>query len=85
MKILYFGRYELPDKDATANRVVANAKIMRALGHDVILAGWSKKIEKKIATKNRNISVLNAMKNIRNGLLLINLKLLQTQKTSCFY
>ncbi|PWM64666.1 MAG: hypothetical protein DBX61_11400 [Clostridiales bacterium] len=53
MKIIYFGRYELPDKDATANRVVANAKIMRALGHDVILAGWSKKIEKNCYKKSQ--------------------------------
>lgn len=40
-KILYIGRFELPDKEATANRVVANAKLLRELGHEVILAGWS--------------------------------------------
>lgn len=40
-KILYVGRFELPDREATANRVVANAKLLRDLGHEVILAGWS--------------------------------------------
>ena len=40
-KILYIGRFELPDKEATANRVVANAKLLRDLGHEVTLAGWS--------------------------------------------
>ena len=40
-KFLYIGRFELPDKEATANRVVANAKLLRELGHEVILAGWS--------------------------------------------
>ncbi len=40
-KFLYIGRFELPDKEATANRVVGNAKLLRSLGHEVILAGWS--------------------------------------------
>lgn len=44
MKILYIGRFELPDKEATANRVVANAKLLRDLGHDVTLAGWSDEV-----------------------------------------
>ena len=43
-KILYIGRFELPDKEATANRVVANAKLLRDLGHEVILAGWSEDV-----------------------------------------
>ena len=40
-RILYIGRFELPDKEATANRVVANAKLLKAMGHQVVLAGWS--------------------------------------------
>ncbi len=44
-KILYIGRFELPDKEATANRVVANAKLLRDLGHEVILAGWSDNVK----------------------------------------
>ena len=43
-KILYVGRFELPDKEATANRVVANAKLLRDFGCEVILAGWSEKV-----------------------------------------
>lgn len=44
-KILYIGRFELPDKEATANRVVANAKLLRELGHEVVLAGWSDDVD----------------------------------------
>ena len=42
-KILYIGRFELPDLEATANRVVSNAKLLRDIGHEVLLAGWSEK------------------------------------------
>lgn len=35
MKILYVGGFILPDKNAAAQRVVANAKALRELGHDV--------------------------------------------------
>ena len=51
LDILYIGRYELPDKDATANRVVANAKLLRALGHNVVLAGWSSEVKKNAGWK----------------------------------
>ncbi len=43
-KILYIGRFELPDKEATANRVVANAKLLRDIGYEVVLAGWSDEV-----------------------------------------
>ena len=33
--ILYIGGFVLPDKNAAAQRVIANAKAMRALGYDV--------------------------------------------------
>ncbi len=46
MKILYIGRFVLPDKDATANRVVSNAKLLRSIGHEVELAGWSDDVRK---------------------------------------
>lgn len=48
-RILYIGRFELPDKEATANRVVSNAKLLRELGHSVVLAGWSE----DVSTSNR--------------------------------
>ena len=37
--LLYIGGFELPDKNAAALRVVANAKLLRALGFRVILVG----------------------------------------------
>lgn len=40
--IIYIGGFELPDGNAAAHRVVANAKIMRDLGYRVILVGVRK-------------------------------------------
>lgn len=40
--ILYTGGFELPDKNAAAQRCIANAKILRDLGYEVILLGISK-------------------------------------------
>lgn len=42
-KILYVGGFELPDKNAAANRVIANAKVLSEIGYDVQLVGVSKK------------------------------------------
>lgn len=36
MNILYVGFFELPDKDAAANRVMNNAKALVDSGHNVI-------------------------------------------------
>ena len=38
-KVLYLGGFDLPDKNAAAQRVIANAKIFRQLGCDVTLVG----------------------------------------------
>lgn len=47
--ILYIGGFELPDKNAAAQRVIANAKIFRELGYGVCFIGVSKdKVEKDI-------------------------------------
>lgn len=40
--VIYIGGFELPDKNAAANRVVANAKIFRDLGYSTILVGIDK-------------------------------------------
>ncbi len=40
--IIYIGGFELPDKNAAAHRVLANAKAFRDLGHEVILVGVEK-------------------------------------------
>ena len=37
--ILYFGNFEMPDKNAAAHRVVNNGKIFRALGYRVVYLG----------------------------------------------
>jgi glycosyltransferase involved in cell wall biosynthesis len=40
--ILYIGGFELPDRNAAAHRVLGNAKVLRALGYEVVLIGVSK-------------------------------------------
>ena len=40
--ILYVGNFELPDKGASANRVVSNAKLFDSVGYQTILLGVSK-------------------------------------------
>lgn len=42
MNVLYLGGFDLPDKNAAAQRVVANAKVLRELGYDVSLVGMDK-------------------------------------------
>lgn len=41
-KILYIGGFDLPDKNAAAQRVIANSKALRELGLDVKLIGLDK-------------------------------------------
>ncbi|CDN32034.1 Glycosyl transferase group 1 family protein [Mucinivorans hirudinis] len=38
-RVLYIGGFELPDKNAAAQRVVANAKILREVGYEVLFSG----------------------------------------------
>lgn len=47
--ILYIGGFALPDKNAAAQRVIANAKAMRELGYDVIFLSALKTGEVKEA------------------------------------
>lgn len=44
-RILYIGGFELPDKNAAAQRVVGIAKGLRALGHEVIFLNSLKKCD----------------------------------------
>lgn len=44
-KILYIGGFELPDKNAAAQRVIGNAKVLRALGYEVVFIGVNKNKE----------------------------------------
>lgn len=41
-KVLYIGGFELPDKNAAAQRVMGNAKLLREMGFDVSFIGISK-------------------------------------------
>ncbi len=43
-KIIYIGGFEMPDKNAAAQRVLSNAKLLRDLGWDVSFIGVSKEI-----------------------------------------
>ena len=56
--IIYFGRFELPDKNALAHRVKANAMAMKKIGYHPILVGYSRDCApawKSNALKNENI------------------------------
>lgn len=37
--VMYFGNFEMPDKDASAHRVINNAKILSDLGYKVVFCG----------------------------------------------
>ncbi|MGV6945619.1 glycosyltransferase [Sphingobacterium kyonggiense] len=41
-KIIYIGAFELPDKNAAAQRILGNSKAFQDLGYEVILIGLSK-------------------------------------------
>ena len=42
MKFLYLGGYQLPDKNAAAQRVIGIAKLLRFMGHEVVFYNESK-------------------------------------------
>lgn len=44
MNILYIGGFELPDKNAAAQRVISNAKLLREMECEVTFMGISKDI-----------------------------------------
>lgn len=46
--VIYFGRFELPDKNALAHRVMANAVALTYAGYKVILVGYTKGLDKNI-------------------------------------
>lgn len=48
--IIYVGAFELPDKNAAAHRVVANAKIFKELGYDVVFLGIDKTLSSREGT-----------------------------------
>lgn len=50
MNAIYIGGFELPDKNAAAQRVMANAKLLREMGFEVSFIGISKAIEQAPAS-----------------------------------
>ena len=40
-QIIYWGGFELPDRNAAAHRVMANAKLLREFGYEVVFLGMS--------------------------------------------
>lgn len=55
--IIYVGGFELPDKNAAAQRVLANAKIFRELGFNVVLVGIDKSLPQNTHIKETQSSV----------------------------
>ena len=49
--VLYVGGFELPDKNAAAQRVVANARILKELGYKVVFVGIDKSLNSKTSFK----------------------------------
>lgn len=43
-QILYIGGFELPDKNAAAQRVMANAKLLKGMGYSITFLGVSKDV-----------------------------------------
>ena len=57
--IIYTGAFELPDKNAAAQRVVANAMILKNLGYNVVLVGESRQLNGDIAIRRTNFEDLS--------------------------
>lgn len=55
--IIYVGGFELPDKNAAAQRVLANAKIFRELGFDIVLIGIDKSLPHSTHIKNTKSTI----------------------------
>ena len=57
--VLYVGGFNLPDMNAAAQRVMANSKILSALGFKVILIGYSRDIKDKEFFNSYNFDCIN--------------------------
>lgn len=50
--VLYIGGFELPDKNAAAQRVVPIAQILKTLGYNVVFVGIDKSIKSNLGIEN---------------------------------
>lgn len=51
--IVYIGGFEMPDKNAAANRVMNNAKVLSLIGYDVVFCGVDKDIQEAVDSPQR--------------------------------
>ena len=68
MKILYIGGFELPDKNAAAQRVMANAMLLREMGCDTTLVGVSKECARVFTHNGFECRCLKYPNNIKEWL-----------------
>ena len=55
--ILYLGGFELPDKNAAAQRVISNGKLLRDLGYKVVFCGMNKEgVKAKLDTPEKQFN-----------------------------
>lgn len=57
--IIYIGGFELPDKNAAAQRVISNGKILRDLGFNVVYIGIDKSLSSNFHIKNTSKKILD--------------------------
>ena len=53
--VVYFGHFELPDKNALAHRVRANSEMLKSLGYKVIYIGYSRSVEEKYCERSDDL------------------------------
>lgn len=58
-RVLYIGGFDLPDKNAAAQRVLANAKILRGIGYSVTLVGISHKTKDRASFSFQGFECVN--------------------------
>ncbi len=63
--VIYYGGFALPDKSASANRVVSNGKLFSALGYRTVFLGVSDESGFKIKEIRKNMLVLPRAKSSR--------------------
>lgn len=56
-KIIYLGGFELPDKNAAANRVMANSEVLLKMGFEVIFIGIDKTLNIKETKKQKGYEI----------------------------
>lgn len=52
--VLYIGAFQLPDKNAAAHRVIANGKLLRELGYNVVYIGFDEQGEEEDLCKTKS-------------------------------